>query len=266
MTRKCVLIIVLFAATNANAQLLDSLIDAGSYKLHFKITKGKRLPILFESGGGLAASQWDSIATVLHEQLQATVITYDRAGFGESSLDTANYSIIQEIKSLEAALASLGYGGANFVLVGHSLGGFYNRVFAARHPRQVKGIILFDPRIPSDEDMRFARNYFRTLNRRDFEPDYLSLYHLLANMERYSDYVRRQPMPAHIPILNVMAEKGPFSEQRENERFQAAQRSFVKANRNRTLVVAEGSSHNIPSQKPALVIKLIKDFYSDLAN
>ncbi|MHA4742014.1 alpha/beta fold hydrolase [Dyadobacter sp. MSC1_007] len=69
------------------------------------------------------------------------------------------------------------------VLVGHSLGGFYNHVYAARHPGQVKGIVMLDPRIPSFEDMAFARNYFKALDRKDFEPEYLSLYHLLANME-----------------------------------------------------------------------------------
>ncbi|MET7259643.1 alpha/beta fold hydrolase [Dyadobacter fermentans] len=77
------------------------------YKLHFKMIKGERTPILFESGGGKDASQWDSIATIVHQRLKATVITYDRAGFGQISLDTLDYTILQEIKSLESALQSL---------------------------------------------------------------------------------------------------------------------------------------------------------------
>lgn len=261
-----VLLFIILIAGNANAQLIDTLVAVSSYNLHFRIIRGKKTPLLFESGGGLDASQWDSIATALHHELRATVITYDRAGFGKSTLDTANYSILQEVKSLETALASLGYGNGSLVLVGHSLGGFYNRVFAARHPGQVKGVVMLDPRIPSFEDMAFARNYFQTLDRKDFESEYLSLYHLLANMERNSDYVRQQEMPTHIPILVVMAEKGPFTEQRENERFQETQRNFVKAIDNRRLVIAEGSSHNIPSDRPGLVIELIKKFYSEVSN
>ncbi|MHA4742006.1 alpha/beta fold hydrolase [Dyadobacter sp. MSC1_007] len=261
-----VLIFLFLVTGNVNAQLIDTLVAARPYDLHFRITKGSKTPLLFESGGGMDASQWDSIATVLHNELDATVITYDRAGFGKSTLDTANYSILQEIKSLETALASLGYDNGSVVLVGHSLGGFYNRVFAARHPGQVKGGVMLDPRIPSYEDMAFARNYFKTLDRKDFESDYLSLYHLLAKMERNSDYVRQLQMPTHIPILVVMAEKGPFTEQKENERFQEAQRNFVKTNDNRRLVVAEGSSHNIPSERPGLVIELIKKFYSEVSN
>ncbi|MHA4742013.1 alpha/beta fold hydrolase [Dyadobacter sp. MSC1_007] len=104
-----VLIFLFLFTGNANAQLIDTLVAVSPYNLHFRIIKGKKTPLLFESGGGLDASQWDSIATILHHELQATVITYDRAGFGKSTLDTANYSILQEIKSLETALASLGY-------------------------------------------------------------------------------------------------------------------------------------------------------------
>jgi pimeloyl-ACP methyl ester carboxylesterase len=259
-------LILLLVAGNAEAQLLDTIIVVSPYKLHFRILKGKGSPILFESGGGLDASQWDSIATILHHQLQTTVITYDRAGFGKSTLDTAQYTILQEIKCLEAALTNLGYENASFLLVGHSLGGFYNRVFAARHPSHVKGIVLLDPRIPSYEDMSFARSYFQSLDRKGFEAGYMNLYHLLANMERNSNYVRQLPIPPDIPILNIMAETGPFAETKENERFQAAQRKLVNENKNRRLVLAKGSSHNIPYDKPGLVIKLIGNFYRELGD
>ncbi|KAA6438747.1 alpha/beta hydrolase [Dyadobacter flavalbus] len=255
------LIILLLVTVSAKGQALDTLIDAHPFKLHFKILKEENPPILFESGGGLDASQWDSIAVAVHRQAKATVITYDRAGFGSSSLDTANFNILQEVKSLEAALEKLGYQEANFLLVGHSLGAFYNRVFAARHSRQIKGIVFLDPRIPSYKDMQFARNIFQAYSRKDFEPDHLSLYHLLANMERTSDYVRQIPLSDDIPILDIMAEIGPFQDLKENERFKADQHNLVKGYKNRRLILAEGSSHNIPDNKPELVIKEVVDFY-----
>jgi len=259
--KRIVLFWLLLGAVTANAQRLDTLLNVNPYKLHFKVLRGNNPPILFESGGGLDASQWDSIARAVHHRLRATVITYDRAGFGQSSFDTAGYTILQEIKSLEAALQKLGYDDTRLLLVGHSLGGFYNRVYAARHPRQVKGLVLLDPRIPSYADRRFARNYFRRLNRSDFEAEYLSLYYLLARMERTSHYVGQVPLPATIPVLDIMAEHGPFEEATENERFKADQRSLVKAQPNRSLLVARGSSHNIPKDKPELVIDQVVNFY-----
>lgn len=255
------LIVLVFATVSATAQTIDTLIYAPPFNLHVKILIGENPPILFESGGGLDALQWDSIATSVHHQLRATVITYDRAGFGKSSLDTANFNILQEIKSLEVALERFGYSDAKFLLVGHSLGGFYNRVFAARHPEQVKGIVFLDPRIPSYQDMKFAKKIFQMYSRKDFEPDNLSLYHLLANMERTSNYVRQIPLSESIPILDVMAEIGPFQDLNDNERFKNDQRNLVNGYKNRRLILAEGSSHNIPDDKPGLVIKVIVDVY-----
>ncbi|GGH48229.1 alpha/beta hydrolase [Dyadobacter endophyticus] len=223
--------------------------------------KGERTPILFESGGGQDASQWDSIATIVHQRLKATVITYDRAGFGQSSLDTLGYTILREIKSLESALQKFGFINEKLLLVGHSLGGFYNRVYAARHSDQVKGIILVDPRIPSYGDMQFAKRYFQSMNRKDYESEYMSLYYLLARMESTSDYVRQVPLPTNIPLLDIMAENGPFEESFENERFKEDQRNLVKGYPNRRLIVAKGSSHNIPLDKPAMMIEQIVDFY-----
>lgn len=254
-------LLLLLVSVDVKAQALDTSVRVAPYQFHFKILQGQNPPILFESGGGMDSSQWDSIATSVHQQLQATVITYDRAGFGKSSFDTTGYTILREIQSLEAALQLFGYSKANLLLVGHSLGGFYNQVYAARHPSQVKGIILLDPRIPSYADMRFARRYFQTLTSKDFEADYLSLYYLLARMERTSNYVRQLPLPPGIPLLDLMAEYGPYSEASENERFKQDQRSLVKAYPNRRLLLVKGSSHNIPHDKPRLVIKQIVSFY-----
>jgi pimeloyl-ACP methyl ester carboxylesterase len=121
--KACILGFLCFLAgvVNTYAQV-DTLINIGSYKLHVKITNGNGAPILFESGGALDSRQWDSISCVLNKHLDATVITYDRQGFGYSGLDTLQYEILNEIKGLEFAIEQLGYAKTNIILVGHSLG------------------------------------------------------------------------------------------------------------------------------------------------
>lgn len=250
----------LVSLINAYGQV-DTLVDVGSYKLHFKIIKGKGAPILFESGGGLDAMQWDSISTVLHDKLNATVITYDRQGFGRSGLDTTKFNILNEVKGLELALERLGYANKSKLLVCHSLGAFYSRLYAFRNPHLVKGIIMLDPRIPSYADMKFARSIFTKLIRNDFSKNDLGLYYVLAAMERNSDFVRTRSIPKDIPIVDIMAEKGPFDSEEENARFKSAQKNFINKRAHSSLVYAKGSSHNIHQDDPDLVISEVLNFY-----
>jgi pimeloyl-ACP methyl ester carboxylesterase len=256
------LCLVLYLSSHiVRAQVIDTLIEVGAHKLHFKIIKGNNTQILFESGGGITLAQWDSIVTPVHSLTGATIITYDRQGFGTSGLDTANYTILNEIKGVETGLRKLGYGSKPMLLVGHSLGAFYSRVYASRNVALTKGIIMLDPRIPSFADMAFARSVYHTLDSVTLKKESFALYYVLANMERNSDFVRRIPIKPGLPILNVMAETGPFDSISDNERFQSDQRSFVKEGSNRVLLLAKGSTHNIPQDQPQLVIDQIVSFY-----
>ena len=200
----------LFNVVNACAQV-DALVDVGSYKLHFKIIKGKGAPILFESGGALDAGQWDSISTVLYRKLNATIITNDRQGFGQSGLDTLKFNRLNEVKGLEYALEKLGCANKNKLLVCHSFRAFYSRLYAFRHHHIVKGIIILDPRIPSYSDMKFARSVSAKLNRNNFSKNELGLYYVLTEMERNSNFVRKKTIPSNIPIFDIMADQGPFN-------------------------------------------------------
>lgn len=267
MVFKSLMFLVLFVfSLQVRAQVVDTLIDVGTHKLHFKIIKGDSTQILFESGGGLTLAQWDSIITPVQVLTGATVITYDRQGFGTSGLDTANYTILNEVKGLETGLRKLGYGSKSTLLVGHSLGAFYCRVYASRNAELVKGIIMLDPRIPSDGDMAFARDVNKSLDSITLKRESIGLYYVLSNMERAIDIVRSTVIKPGLPILNIMAETGPFDSISDNERFQSDQRSFVKAGSNRMLLNAKGSSHNIPLDQPTLLIEQIASFYKKHVN
>lgn len=80
-------------------------------------------------------------------------------------------------------------------------------------------------------------------------------------MAHTSAYVGRLILPSHIPILDIMAERGAFEDALENNRFKADQRRFVRVRLNRRLLVAASSSHNIPRDRPALVINRLNEFY-----
>lgn len=81
------------------AQEIDTLVDVGGYKLHFHVIKGIGTPVIFESGGGDDGNVWQPLVADLHQKLNAPLITYDRAGFGKSGIDTSGWAVFIDINT-----------------------------------------------------------------------------------------------------------------------------------------------------------------------
>lgn len=102
--------------------------------------------IVLISGLGDGMASFDGVATELART--ATVIAYDRAGYGGSD-PAAGPRDAQEVdRELFALLKASGVN-SPYVLVGHSVGGLYAEYSAARHPGEVVGLILEESR-PAD--------------------------------------------------------------------------------------------------------------------
>jgi pimeloyl-ACP methyl ester carboxylesterase len=77
------------------------------------------------------------------------VVTYDRAGFGWSDAGPFPRGAGRIADELWQLLQRSSIGGP-YVLVGHSYGGFVMRLFAARHPEHVAGLVLIEPAVPEE--------------------------------------------------------------------------------------------------------------------
>ena len=65
--------------------------------------------------------------------------------------------------------------------------------------------------------------------------------------------------PNAVPATVIVSEKTPFDGSPEdNQRWRDAAGSFVQDGPHRTLVTAKGSSHDVPKDRPALVLKEIE--------
>lgn len=80
------LLLWLPAVTSAQtpATFQDTRVDVGGYRLQFHIAAGKSPTIVFEAGGGDNSSVWDTTAREVGRRTGARMITYDRAGLGQS--------------------------------------------------------------------------------------------------------------------------------------------------------------------------------------
>jgi pimeloyl-ACP methyl ester carboxylesterase len=120
-------------------------IDVGGYSLHLYCLGEGSPTVILDAGGGFTASSW---AWVQPEVAQTTrACAYDRAGWGWSDPSPVGYDALQNAAELRLLLAN---GGVEppYVLVGHSLGGLYDRICAQQYPQDVAGLVQVDASHP----------------------------------------------------------------------------------------------------------------------
>lgn len=120
-----------------------TLVDAGPHSLHVRSVGHQPLTVVMEAGSGETGLSWGDIPDELSRD--ATVVTYDRAGYGWSEDPESERSGENVVNELHLALQNAGLPGP-YVLVGHSLGGMYTRLFAMTYPDEVAGLVLVDAR------------------------------------------------------------------------------------------------------------------------
>jgi pimeloyl-ACP methyl ester carboxylesterase len=120
------------------------LVDVGGYRLHLycvgEQTAGIPTVILEAMFPG-TVSNWGWVQPEIAEA--ARVCAYDRAGHGWSDPGPEPRDAQQHARELHALLQNAGIPGP-YVLVGHSLGGLFVRMYAKLYPADVAGMVLME--------------------------------------------------------------------------------------------------------------------------
>ena len=117
------------------------LVDVGGYRLHLYCAGSGTPTVVLESGLGETGAYWGWISTAL--ALETRVCAYDRAGRGWSDSAPVPQDGKAVATDLHALLERARVPGP-FVMVGHSSGAEYVRIFAGRYPEHVAGMVLLD--------------------------------------------------------------------------------------------------------------------------
>src|SRR2546430_5314592 len=118
------------------------LVDVGGRRLYVHCTGSGSPTVVLVSGLAETSVYWGGwIAPAVAQN--TTVCAYDRAGQGWSDPPASPQDGLAVATDLHALVDHAQIPGP-YVLVGHSTGGAYVRVFAARYPDQVAGIVFLD--------------------------------------------------------------------------------------------------------------------------
>ena len=136
-----VLLALIVSPILAAAQTENS-VDVGGHKLYYQL-HGRGTPtVVVDVGVGESIQPWLPIAALLSKS--ASVLLYERAGYGRSGMGPLPRDAKAEAADLKALLGKAGIKGP-YILVGHSLGGMNMQVFAREYPEGLAGWVLLDP-------------------------------------------------------------------------------------------------------------------------
>jgi len=134
------------AVDRASAAMPGQLIDVGGHRLYLYCTGSGSPTVVLQSGAGESSAYWGWIAPAVARDTRVCV--YDRAGRGFSEPAPSPQDGIGAATDLHTLLDRAHVAGP-YVLVGHSSGGPYVQIFAARYPDQVAGMVLLDGQPPN---------------------------------------------------------------------------------------------------------------------
>lgn len=115
--------------------------------LHYRSRGSGEPTVVFEAGMGFSSATWGMVQPAVADRTLA--VTYDRAGTGKSTWDSADRSIDRICDDLGQLLSHLP---GPFILVGHSWGGTIVRRMAARRTADIRALVLVDQSDERDPD------------------------------------------------------------------------------------------------------------------
>lgn len=121
----------------------SDLSQASEQHVTYRVLGSGKPVVVLLSGLGFGMETFAGVADEIAKS--ATVVVYDRAGYGGSGPAVGRRDAAAAERELSALLERTGIAGP-YVLAGHSLGGLFAEYFAAKHPDQVAALILEESR------------------------------------------------------------------------------------------------------------------------
>ena len=234
------------------------LIDVGGRRIAFHVVPGRPPAVVFEAGGGMDGSAWDPVLGTIHRDTGAELITFDRAGFGDSDEDTRPMRLQHEVDDLKAGLSALGTE-HDIVLVAHSFGGEVAFPFVNQNPGWVARAVLVDGTVPSfctdQETAGMVTTFPKDMERTDKQGRTWNAFFAAFPAMQHGFHAMR--WPDGVPATVLVSEHPPFATPAENAAWIQDHVDFAHAAANRTVMIAKGSGHIVMTDRPDLVSQAV---------
>jgi pimeloyl-ACP methyl ester carboxylesterase len=241
-------------------------VDAGGHGLNLLIggkRDGDKTPaVILEGGFGAGIASWTTVQAEIAKFAQ--VVSYDRAGLGQSEPGPKPRTAKQIALELHTALHSAGIK-PPYILVGHSFGGPYIRVFAGMYPSEVAGLVLVDPSQEAFDEWNRARPEWKANEAKRKEEQAAQLAKATqgvrdesASVSASYEQARAAKVPPGIPVILLTAMLDPGTPPEMTRMWAEKHKEWIAKVPGGRLVLAEKSRHFIQTDEPQLVIEAIR--------
>ena len=233
----------------------DKFVDIGTHKLRVVLSEiPSEYTIILESGGGKYSEAYQTIQDTLAKLTGVRVISYDRSGFGKSELGPDKFNAIDEVDALKKCLDVQGFKD-NFILVGHSYGGYLIQLFTLRYPELVSGLVLIDPMNIKFVD-RFGLDNLNAITpyfKNPLQNHEKAGNRIVDSFPESFEAIRGKELPPQKPVILITAGNAPFSE----DVWRKCHEEMVMNSEKHKLIIAEGNNHDILDENPGLLLNTI---------
>lgn len=245
----------------ANADSSESVlklqkVDVGGHGLQLLVGGQGSPAVIFEGGFGVGIASWSTVQKDVAAFTQT--VSYDRAGLGQSDPGPKPRSAKQIATELHAALQKAGIK-PPYVMVGHSFGGIYVRVFADMYPNEVVGMVLIDPSQEAFNDW-LSKNLPDRLKaaQSDIAKAGEGVQAEFAAVDTSYSQARAAKVPKGIPVTLLTATEDDTMPAEGRKLWIEKHKEWLATVPGSKHVVVEKATHFIQAQQPALVIEAIK--------
>ena len=241
---------------------LGRAVAAGDGRRLYLDCRGSGSPtVVFEAGMGMDARSWGTVFPAVAATTRACV--YSRANRWGSD-PRGPHTVAEAVADLRAALATAGES-PPYVLVGHSLGDVYVRVFAGRAPAEVAGLVLVDAfgpdgfrRLIALAPVGLAERWQANLDGNIAAVEATERLRWTASEEELAE-VDLGDLPVEVVAVPQPFATDPHIPDADRDRLEAAWNAeLAGVSRATRVTLAPGSSHNIHWDRPELVIEAIR--------
>jgi len=211
--------------------------------------------VVFESGFN-GSSPWGPIQGRIAQKTMT--LSYQRAGFGHSDPGPNPRSAGQIAKELHALLSATAVR-PPYVLVGHSAGGLYVRVFAHMYPKEVAGLVLVDPATEEVFERMRAEKTLEDAKNAGLAPAALAQWSAIT--ETIDEARRAAPLP-RVPTVVLTSTQPvgeyPLQDEQAMQLWLRAHNQLVARTPGSKHIVVENSNHGTILEKPVLTERILQ--------